>query len=147
VKAARALGRRLGAGRYLEVRYEELVAEPAHELERICGFAGLEYEPAMLDYPGRVDVSAKPHQQSLKLPATPGLRDWRSEMSGEDAAAFEAIAGDLRSELGYEPRASGGGAGAAAQRLQYAFRVRGWLLAGRAIRRSPIWARRHPPVI
>ncbi len=64
VAAARRLGDRVGA-RYLEVRYEELVTESQGELRRICDLAGLAFETGMLDYAGRVDVSAKPHQQSL----------------------------------------------------------------------------------
>ena len=37
VKAAQRLGRRVGAERYLEVRYEELVGDVESELRRICG--------------------------------------------------------------------------------------------------------------
>ena len=40
VRAARALGARVGAARYLEIRYEGLVADPAAELRRVCDFAG-----------------------------------------------------------------------------------------------------------
>ena len=36
------------------------------------------------------------------LPTTRGLRNWRSEMSTEDLERFEAAAGDLLDELGYE---------------------------------------------
>ena len=53
VRAARALGERVGRGRYLELRYEALVADPAGELRRTCSFAGLEYDEAMLGYVGR----------------------------------------------------------------------------------------------
>src|SRR5262249_31553563 len=65
VEAARALGARVG-DRYVETRYEQLAAEPERELRKICEHAGLAFDPAMLDYAGNVDVSAKPHQQSLK---------------------------------------------------------------------------------
>ena len=56
IDAARALGRRAGE-RYLELRYEDLVADPAGELMRICEFASLPWEPAMVEYAGKVDVS------------------------------------------------------------------------------------------
>ncbi|MGH3020221.1 MAG: sulfotransferase family protein, partial [Gaiellaceae bacterium] len=101
VRAAQALGGRVGK-RYLEVSYEELVADSAAVVERICAFAGLPYEPAMLEYEGTVDVSAKPHQQRLRQAPTPGVRDWREDMAPEDVTAFEAVAGDLLAELGYE---------------------------------------------
>ena len=94
VAGARRLGCRVGS-RYLEVRYEELVADVEPTLRRICSYADLEYEPGMLEYANHVDVSAKPHQQRLKQPPTSGLRDWRRQMSPGDVAAFEQVAGDL----------------------------------------------------
>jgi hypothetical protein len=148
VRAAQALGGRVGK-RYLEVRYEELVADAAAVVERICAFAGLPYEPGMLEYEGTVDVSAKPHQQRLRQAPTPGVRDWRAEMAPEDVAAFEAVAGDLLAELGYEtatrPSAAARARGRAAL-AAYAARTAAWRAAGRAVRRSPLWKRRHPPL-
>jgi hypothetical protein len=37
-----------------------------------------------------------------RLPPTPGLRDWRSQMQREHVRRFEAVAGDLLEELGYQ---------------------------------------------
>ena len=36
------------------------------------------------------------------LPPTAGLRDWQSQMPRHDVELFEALAGGLLSELGYE---------------------------------------------
>jgi hypothetical protein len=36
------------------------------------------------------------------LPPTPGLRDWRTQMAERDRELFQALAGDLLAELGYE---------------------------------------------
>jgi hypothetical protein len=148
VRAAQALGGRVG-DRYLEVRYEELVADAAGVVERICAFAGLPYEPAMLEYEGTVDVSAKPHQQRLRQAPTPSVRDWREDMAPQDVAAFEAVAGDLLAELGYEtatrPSAAARARGRAAL-AAYSTRTAAWRAAGRAVRRSPLWKRRHPPL-
>jgi hypothetical protein len=139
VEAARKLGARAG-GRYLETRYEDIVADPERELRRICTHAGLEYDPAMLDYD--VDVSAKPHQQSLRKAPTPGLRDWRTELSAVQVASFEEVAGDLLRELGYG--AGDGSTGAGQARLAwYQARVSAWNASSRALRRSPAWRRRH----
>ena len=44
-------GRELGAGRYLEVRYEALVRDPQQELERVCTFLEEEFVREMLDRP------------------------------------------------------------------------------------------------
>src|SRR4029079_10559258 len=78
VRAARGLGARVGAARYLEVRYEALVAAPGEELRRICSFAGLEYDDAMLGYVGRTDSARKDHQKRLDEHPRVGLAGWRA---------------------------------------------------------------------
>jgi len=145
VKAAQRLGRRVGDERYLEVRYEDLVGDVESVLRRISAFARLPYEPAMADYAGNVDVSSKPHQQSLKQPPTAGLRDWRLQMSPEDVSAFDRVAGDLLDELGYESHERPGAA-AMLRRASYGTRAAAWRAASFGLRRSPLWRRRHPPL-
>ncbi len=142
VEAARALGTRVG-DRYLETRYEELVADPEGGLRLICELAGLEFDPVMLEYAGNVDVSAKPHQQSLQRAPTPGLRDWRTELSPTDVTAFEEVSGDLLRELGYGA-ATGSTAAGRARLAWYQARISAWNASSRALRRSPAWRRRHP---
>jgi Sulfotransferase family len=142
VAGARRLGRRVGP-RYLEVRYEDLVADVEPVLRRICDFAGLEYEPAMADYAGNVDVSAKPHQQRLMQPPTKGVRDWRTEMAPEDVAAFEHVAGDMLRELGYETSHAPDAAGRV-KLASYEARALAWRGASFALRRLFLWRRRHP---
>jgi hypothetical protein len=150
VLAARRLGHHVGPDRYREVRYESLVAAPERELTAICAFAGLPYDAAMLDYAGRVDVSAKPHQERLRQAPTPGVRDWRRELPAADAAAFERVAGDLLAELGYElttpaaARATPRGLLAAAA---YRARAGAWNATAAAVQASPLWRRRHPPLV
>jgi Sulfotransferase family len=145
VRAARALGRRAGPERYLELRYEELVADPEDALRAVSAFAGLEFDAAMLDYPGTVDLAAKPHQARLAQPPTAGVRDWRTEMAAADVAAFEAIAGDTLAACGYEAADPGPpGAAARARLAWYEARVGTWNAAGTAVARSPLWTRRHP---
>jgi Sulfotransferase family len=144
VRDARALGRRVGLDRYLEVRYEELVAEPEGIVRRICTFAEILFEPAMLDYVGAVDVSAKPHQQRLLRPPTTGVRSWRDKMAATDVAAFESVAGDLLAELGYEVTTTPHGAAqATAARAWYEARLAAWNVTASVVQRSPLWRRRH----
>jgi Sulfotransferase family len=145
VTAARRLGRRVGTSRYLEVRYEDLVADVEAALRRICVFAALEYEPAMADYAGNVDVSAKPHQQRLTQPPTQGVRDWRTQMPAQDIAHFERVAGDTLQDLGYETRTTPDARGRG-RRASYNARAAAWRAASFALRRSPLWRRRHPPL-
>jgi hypothetical protein len=127
------------------VRYEELVTGPEDVLRRLCGHAGLAYEPAMLEYAGTVDLSQKPHQQSLARRPTPGLRSWREQMAPADAARFEQVAGDLLADLGYgatrRPDAWG-----LARRADYAARTAAYRAASLAVRRSPRWRSTHPYV-
>ena len=144
VVAARELGRRAGP-RYLELRYEQLVADPEESLREICDHIGLVFEPGMLDYAGNVDVTRQPHQQSLKRPPTPGLRDWRTDMPVGDIQAFEAVAGDLLAELGYETASQPTITGRL-RRAWYAARITAWNASARALRVSPLWRRRHHPL-
>jgi hypothetical protein len=144
VSAARRLGQRVGS-RYLEVRYEELVGDVEGVLRRICDFAGLGYEATMVDYAGNVDVSAKPHQQRLRQPPTQGVRDWRTQMSPTDVAAFEHVGGDLLRKLGYQTSQDVDVAGRL-RRATYVTRALAWRGASFALRRSLLWRRRHPPL-
>jgi len=146
VEAARALGRAVGSDRYLEVRYEALVADPAAAIRAICEWAEIPFEAAMLEYAGAVDVSAKPHQQRLLTPPTKGVRSWREQMSRDDAAGFEEIAGDLLAELGYEVTAASPPRSVRAQTAQawYGGRLAAWNASAALVQRSPLWRRRHP---
>lgn len=150
VGRARELGRRLGPARYLEVRYEALVADTVGVVRSICGFADLPFEPEMLEYADAVDVSAKPHHRRLLQPPTRGVRDWRTQMGRDDALAFEAIAGDLLAELGYPllgPESAGRRARAALPLAWYRLRMGAWNAAAQVMQRSPLWRRRHPPLM
>ncbi len=148
VRRARELGRRLGPSRYLEIRYEDLVADTEGVVRSVCDFAGLPFEPAMLEYAGAVDVSAKPHHQRLLEPPTRGVRNWRTQMSRSDALAFEAIAGDLLAELGYELLEPGSAGGTRTAPLAwYRARMAAWNAAAYATQRSPLWRRRHPRLL
>lgn len=145
VEAAQALGRRVGGRRYLEVRYERLAAEPGPTVAEICAFAGLPYEPAMLDYAGTVDLSGKPHQLRLAQPPTAGVRDWRTEMTSTDAESFASVAGDLLAALGYESHGKPT-AGGRLRLRSYRSRLGAFNALAALQQRSPLWRRRHPVV-
>jgi hypothetical protein len=108
---------------YVEVRYEDLVAEPEPTLRRICDFVEIDYDPAMLEYhsrasermaeidrtlPGtedRVELDASQrlakHEMATKPPEKDRIFAWRRDMSEEDRAEFAAVAGKLLDDLGY----------------------------------------------
>ena len=146
ILAARRLGRHAG-GRYLELRYEDLVAYPERELGRVCEHAALAWEPGMLDHTRVSDAANMPEHRNLAQPPTPGLRDWRSQMSREDALAFEEVAGDILRGAGYEllePSTSYPTRRGQRELARFAAFSRSWNLTAAAYQRSPLWRRSHP---
>ena len=95
----------------------------------------------MLGYVGQTDSARKEHQHRLNEPPRVGVRDFRTEMSAEDVAAFDAVAGDLLAELGYDASTRGhDGRRLAAYRAKAA----AWRAVGAVTQSSRLWRRRHP---
>jgi hypothetical protein len=116
VRRGREKGLPLGPALYHEVRYEDLVRRPADETRKLCSFLGVTYEEEMLEFHrGRTRPEPGLSPKEAWLPITPGLRDWRTQMSAGDVERFEAAAGDLLDELGY-PRGCPAPAPAARER-------------------------------
>ena len=80
--------------RFIEVRYEELVADPPGELARLCEFAGVPYDPAMLAIDSDTTYESPDPKYSYQ---------WRRNQSPADLGLVEASIGDLLEERGYEP--------------------------------------------
>jgi hypothetical protein len=97
----------------------------------------------MLDYVGRTGSARKAHQQRLNEPPRVGVRDWRSEMDTAERRRFEAVAGDLLDELGYETAAR---SRSRARLASYRLRTAAWRGVAAALQRSGRWERRHPPL-
>jgi len=107
--------------RYLEVRYEALVAEPERVLREICDFIALPFDPAMLAYhdagaarlaeytrpfgregmPTGIDEFRTIYARAATPPDPARIGRWRSEMPLAEQRRFEAVAGPLLRELGY----------------------------------------------
>jgi hypothetical protein len=109
---------------YLEVRYEDLVADPDATLRRICEFIELDFDPAMLAYHRRAaerltemdrdlgsgengpvrtgDQRLAGHAMTTEPPSTERCGRWRREMSAADVREFDRVAGELLADLGYE---------------------------------------------
>jgi hypothetical protein len=104
VREGRAVGERLGPGRYAEVRLEDLVADPERELRRLCAFLGEDYAPEMLTYPDRIDafgVDLPYHFRHLRKSPTSGLRDWRAGLGPIERRGVEVVARPGLVEFGY----------------------------------------------
>ena len=105
VEAGLEDGRALGAGRYHELTYEDLLATSDPVLRSLCSFLGEDFDPVLLQ-PTRIPrPDAQPVQWDdrfdRKLDASSVAR-WRREMPAADEIVFESVAGDLLRQLGYE---------------------------------------------
>jgi hypothetical protein len=103
VRLGREDGWSLGPARYRELRYESLVSNPGRECLALCHFLGVSYDDAMLRFHrGRERAEPGRSAKGAWRPVTAGLRDWRTQMPVGDTERFEAAAGALLEELGYE---------------------------------------------
>ena len=75
----------------LEVRFEDLIAEPEATLRRVCEFIELPFEAAMVDPPERSRIEAE----------LAPVGSWRERLEPEQLEAFEEVAGKMLDELGY----------------------------------------------
>jgi hypothetical protein len=109
---------------YMEVKYEDLVTDTEPTLRQVADFLELPWDPAMLDYHERAEERLKEKARDLprkssrgnqpaaarmashamaKEPPNPNrIGRWRTEMSAEDRALYDSVAGELLVELGYE---------------------------------------------
>jgi hypothetical protein len=106
VQNARRLARQVGPSRYFEVRYEDLVVEPEHRLQRVCAFARLTYSPAMLtfheDAASLGDVARLEHHAKVRTPLDAARCDaWRHDMPRDAFAVVTELTAGLRSLFGY----------------------------------------------
>ena len=95
----------LGEGRFLQVRYEDLVTAPEHELRRICAFLGEGFTSNTLDfYRERRSLPAdRRNAEGLRRPVMSGnTGKWRADMTPRELRIFEALAGDCLERHGYE---------------------------------------------
>jgi Sulfotransferase family len=108
VRAGLRDGRPLGGKRYLEINYEDLVEDPKGEIGDLCEFLDLDFDDAMLNYTeglgGVVLSRATVYNPNVRQPPNPSLRSWEQSMPNDHVEIFEAVAGDVLSELGYGRR-------------------------------------------
>lgn len=114
-------GHALPPENYYEISYEKFCQNPAEECAALCSFLDLPFDEQMLRFnEGKEKSDPELDAKHAWKPVTPGLRNWRTQMPAADVERFEAVAGDLLSELGYE-RATDE---ISAESKQYASRLR-----------------------
>jgi hypothetical protein len=110
IRAGRHAATRYPA-RVLELRYEDLVTEPAKWLETTCSFLGMAFDEDMLSIE-KTDRSKVVSDQSAWFTnvwsgiTTAAVGKWRTELSPRQVEAFETVAGDELRLLGYETGAA-----------------------------------------
>lgn len=111
VEAARAFGTRLPADRYLEIRYEDLVADPEARLRAMFDFLGEAWDPAVLEYDKAEHDGVERHTQFTAQRRSEGGENstiYRSRV-GAGRASLDPVlrtmlhrsSGDLLRELDY----------------------------------------------
>lgn len=103
VLSGREGGRPLGPALYDELSYEAFVSAPAERCADLCRFLDVPYDASMLRFnEGRVsEAPGLSANQAWRSP-TPGVRNWREQMSDADVELFEALAGDALDAFGHE---------------------------------------------
>jgi hypothetical protein len=91
-------GRKIGTN-YIEVRYEDLLADPRPTLEAIAVFAGVTFEDGMLD-PGRA-VENLGAARNIRTLVRSNVDKYLTQMSPELVEKIEKIAGPTLRKLGY----------------------------------------------
>lgn len=87
------------AGKYLEVGYESLLNDLEGGVRRIYDWLELPHDDAVVE--ATLAVARKPANEDPKDPRIQSGK-WRDHFTDADVEAFEAEAGELMEELGYE---------------------------------------------
>jgi hypothetical protein len=101
-RAIPVLSRRIADADLLIVKYEDLAANPARELHRICQFIGIGFDVGMLDFGSRTHHVLSGN--NMRFARSNEIRVdevWKRELSRANLAYFDARGGALNRELGY----------------------------------------------
>jgi hypothetical protein len=89
------------APQWMFVKYEELCQAPEQTLRGICKFLGMDSQNIVLDFRSR-EQHILGNEMRLKSGSDIRLDErWRKELSPEDLATFDEVAGDLNRKYGY----------------------------------------------
>jgi protein O-GlcNAc transferase len=101
------------------LRYEDLVADPQAELQKMCDYIGIPFDPAMLEYykderewnhaKGRAETDGKWGDNHRNLrnwqvhqPVMDRREKWREKLNAEEVALVEERCGALMDYFGYK---------------------------------------------
>jgi hypothetical protein len=109
VERGRAAGQALPPGRYLEIRYEDLVREPESTLRVLCDFLGEPFHAAMLDHSAlaREQIGPQGHIEVREPISTASVGRWRTGMSPFWKRVADAVSDPTLIACGYERSGQG----------------------------------------
>jgi len=102
-----------GNPNYMEIFYEKLVQDPDRELQQLCSFLDLAFDPVMLDF-AKVNRREKLvpthrlawHGSTLKSIQKSKIDEWQHKLDPIDVMQFEMLAGYYLTKYGYLLRSS-----------------------------------------
>jgi hypothetical protein len=108
---------------YMEIKFEDLVADTEGVLRGVCDFIELDFDPVMLDYHERAEqrlaekarelprrnrppqpaaARLESHRLAKEPPRSDRVGMWRERMTPDEVAEYEAVAGDMLVQTGYQ---------------------------------------------
>jgi len=99
VETGHRQGMAMPAGHYLEIRYEDLLADPRATLARVCDFLRLDFVESLLQHrkpstAGKTPLLGQPVQRD-------NAQKWRRAMSRRQIGVFESAVGLTLQHFGY----------------------------------------------
>ncbi|MFE2514814.1 sulfotransferase [Streptomyces mirabilis] len=106
VDTTRTYARELGPDSWYQLRFEDLVVDPAGQLRGVCGFLGEEYAPGTTE-PHRVAGMAVParktwHRRTHGALDTSRAGTWTTRLTPDQIRLSEAVLGERLTSYGYE---------------------------------------------
>lgn len=109
VRICRRFGKRLQKSqRYLELRYEDLVAEPGEKIPALCSFLGIEVDQMMFEHHTGIglqipDVEAISHHRNITKPIfKSSIGRWKTEIPNDEQANVLRIVLPELAHYGYQ---------------------------------------------
>ncbi|MFA5417111.1 MAG: sulfotransferase [Bacteroidales bacterium] len=96
---------------YYHIRYEDLVSEPEKTLKSLCEFAGIEYQPEILNFHDKKDDMLKVyspavmntyHASLFKKINTSRIGLWEKQLTDDEVKLLDYTIGPLAEQAGYK---------------------------------------------
>lgn len=91
--------------RYFCLRYEDLISNPQHQVEKVCAFLNVEYESGMMEFHRRSHsgfaAEQRHHENTLSPIFSSSLNSWKDKLSKNQIALVEQQLGAEMEQAGY----------------------------------------------